>query len=207
MSYEDDGDMYTAVDMSQKKRNNSSSPVAASYKNDELSSDSMPMHAMAKPVPPKPPPFESTYNTLNHSTRPDSPMNVKVKGVVKNPIKFKLARYHVVILIIALVMMAALVLCLILSFVAIAGNSVLKQQLSDSNTMLQQLNESNTMLQQKLATLHNQTQKLSDFNTSSPQLVHFHFTLHPPVLLDSRLLCLPPPPQATIGSGPPMALL
>ena len=128
------------------------------------------MHSMAKSVPPKPPPFGSTYNTLNHnrSTRADSPMNVKVKGVVKNPIKFKLAQYHVVILIIALVMMAALVLCLILSFVAIAGNSVLKQ-LSDSNTMLQRLNDSNTMLQRKLATLHNQTQQLSDFNTMLQQ--------------------------------------
>ena len=87
------------------------------------------------------------------------------------------------------------------------------QQLSDSNTMLQQqlttlhnktqqLSDSNTMLQQQLTTLHNQTQQLNESNTMFCLQVSFPLTLHPPVLL-----CLPHPPQAIIGSGPPMALL
>ena len=174
MSFEDDGDMYTSVDMSKKNKNyTSKSPVAASYENN----DSILMQA--KSVPTKPPPFESTCNTLNYtrSTRAqaDSPTN-KTKGAVKE-FKFKL-----VVIIIAVVMVAAIILCLIISFVAIAGNSTLKKQLSDTNTMLQQQlttlnnkteqqNDSNIILQLQLTTLHNKTQQLSDTNTMLQQLL------------------------------------
>ena len=158
MSYRNDEDMYTAMDESKKN-------VATSYENNELSSASMPMYSVVSAIPPPP---ESTYDTLNHSTSADS--QTKFKGVVKSPIKFKLT--HIIFLIIAIVMMAVLV---IPSFVAIAGNSTLKQQLCDSNVMLQQLNESNTMLQQQLATLHNQTQQLNESNTMlQQQLATFH---------------------------------
>ena len=146
MSNRNDKDIYTAMDESKKN-------AATSYENNELSGASIPMYSV---VSAKPPP--STYDTLNHSTSAHS--QAKFKGVVKSPIKFRLT--CIIFLIIAIVMMAALV---IPSFVAIAGNSTLKQQLSDSNIMLQQLNESNTMLQQQLTTLHNQTQQLNDSNT------------------------------------------
>ena len=214
MSYRNDEDMYTAMDESKKN-------VATSYENNELSSASMPMYSV---VSAKPPPPESTYDTLNHSTNADSPTS---KSLIKNPIKFRLT--HVIFLTIAVVMMAALV---IPSFVAIVENSALKQQLSGSNAVLPQLNESNimlqkqlttlhnqtrelndsnTMLQRKLMTLHNQTQQLSDSNTMLQQLLDtalfagqlcYPFTLQPPVLL-----CLRPPPRTTIGSRPPTALL
>ena len=169
MSYENAGDMYTAVDMSKKKKNDYTSPVAESYEIEN--NESIPMQSMTsqhKSVPPKPPPFESTCNTLScihsSSNRADSPTS-KSKGAIKEtPLKFKL-----VVIIIAVVMVAAMVLCLIISFVAIAGNSTLKQQLSDSNIMLQQLDESNTMLQQQLTTLHNQTQQLNKSNTMLQQ--------------------------------------
>ena len=125
MSFEDDGDMYASVDMSKKNKNYTSrSPIAASYENN----DSI---LMAKSVPHKPPPFESTCNTRSTRAQADSPTN-KIKGAIKE-FKFKL-----VVIIIAVVMVAAMVLCLIISFVSIAGNSTLKQKLSDTNIMLQQ---------------------------------------------------------------------
>ena len=173
MSFEDDGDMYASVDMSKKKKNYTSRSPVAAYEN----SDSILMQA--KSVPPKPPPFESTCNTLNYTrstkAQADSPTN-KIKGAVKE-FKFKL-----VVIIIAVVMVAAIILCLIISFVAIAGNSTLQQQLSDTNTMLkqhlttlnnqaQQQNDSNIMLQLQLTTLYNQTQQLNASNTMLQQLL------------------------------------
>ena len=161
MSFEDDGDLYTSVDMSKKNKNyTSKSPVAASYENN----DSILMQA--KSLPPKPPPFESTCNTLNYtrSTRAqaDSPTN-KIKYAVKE-FKFKL-----VVIIIAVVMVAAIILCLIISFVAIAGSSTLKEQLSDTTSLLQH----------ELITLSNQTQQLNESNTMLQQLLAGRFSFNP----------------------------
>ena len=168
MSFEDDGDMYTSVDMSKKNKNyTSKSPVAASYENN----DSILMQA--KSVPPKPPPFESTCNTLNYTrsarAQADSPTN-KIKGAGKE-FKFKL-----VVIIIAVVMVVAIILCLIISFVAIAGNSTLKEQLSDTTSLLQQ----------ELTTLSNQTQQLNESNTMLQQLNKSNTMLQQ--LLDTVLL-------------------
>ena len=110
MSYRNDEDMYTVMDESKKN-------VATSYENNALSSASMPMYSA---VSAKPPPPESTYDTLNHSASAHS--QTKFKGAIKSPTKFKLT--HIIFLIIAILMMAALVIPL---FVAIAGNSILKQ--------------------------------------------------------------------------------
>ena len=87
MSYRNDEDMYTVMDESKKN-------VATSYENNALSSASMPMYSV---VSAKPPPPESTYDTLNHSASAHS--QTKFKGAVKSPTKFKLT--HIIFLIIA----------------------------------------------------------------------------------------------------------
>ena len=88
-----------------------------------------------------------------------------------------------------------------------SANQQLNERLNTSIDMLyQQLNQQDQQLRQEYTALDNRTQQL---NTSTQLLLNgleglldsIHFTLQTPVLL-----CLPPPPQATIGSGPPMAL-